>query len=326
MNNTLGNIIKTIREENGISRTELSKRLNVSYSALQHWENDRRDINIFALTNLLNILNSKLIIEDTFITIHYLTLDEKYTISFTENNDINFIYKYNGYGIIKKHNKDNDENTYSIVHINTLTTPYLLKLAYKSLEESKFELHKYVRQIKFPILEEITATTSGKLLFMEQISKIIFRLGFDKPGAIIQDIAKKKPNYNIEKMKEKCFYLYGEKDGLELFKIIIRSISKCYKRALLDDIVKGYDSFLNAITKSTKGSLQNIHQKHALLKVLDANNNYEVNSYLSSYEEYDTAILNIINEDIYKYGYPSFYKNVINSINKSKSTLKLSTK
>lgn len=326
MAKTLGTIIKTIRKERNISRTELADKLNISYSALQHWESDRRDVNLFSLTNILDLLQSTVTIKDTSIIVKDSILDKEYIINCSTEEDIEFIYTYNQYGIVKGYDTIDGGNIYAVVHTCTLTTPYPLKLSYYSLADAKFELHNYIEQLRFPILEEITLGTSGKLLFREQISMLLSRLGLDNPSLIIKDIGKRKMNGSIEKIKERCVISYGEKDGQELFEIIIEAISGCYKRVLLDDIVKGYDGFLKALTKSTKGSLQNIHQKHALLKILDTNNKYNTCSYLSSYEEYDTAILDIINEDIYKYGYPSFYKNVTESINKAKTILEISSK
>lgn len=313
---TLGYILKTIREENKISRTELASKLNISYSALQHWENDRRDINLFTLSSILDLLNSKLILNNNYITIEDFTSNKKYELDCFKKSDIEFLYKYNQYGIIKNYDI-NKKTTYSIVHINTLTTPDLLKLNYCSLVDTKLDLHKYIDNIKFPILSELTINTSGKLIFREQISKLLSRLGLENSAEIIKDIGKKKINDSIFKIKEKCILNHGEINGLELFEIIIEAISKCYKKVLFDDIVKGYEAFLNAITTSTNGCLKNIHQKHAVLKMLDTDNKYNC-SYLSSYEEYDNAILNIINEDVYKYGYPSFYENIVISIEKSK--------
>lgn len=314
MNYTLGQILKKIREENKISRTEISRKLNVSYSALQHWENDRRDINLFTLSSILDLLNSKLTITDNSIIIEDFTSNTNYKIDCFEKNNIEFIYKYNKYGIIK--NSDIDKKiTYSIVHINSLTTPDLLKLDYYSLIDAKLDLHKYIEHIKFPILAELTIHTFGKLLFREQISKLLSSLGLDNSAEIIKDIGRKIRNDSISQIKEICILNYGEINGLELFKIVIDSISKCYKKVLLDDIVKGYEGFLKAITTSTNGTLKNIHQKHALLKMLDTDNQY-ASSYLSSYDDYDNAILKIINRDIYKYGYPSFYENIVTSIEK----------
>lgn len=317
MEYTLGQILKNIREENKMSRTELSSNLNISYSALQHWENDRRDINLFTLSSILDLLNSNLRIANNSIIIEDSISNKKYKIDCFKKSDIEFLYKYNQYGIIKNYDI-NKKTTYFIIHINTLTTPDLLKLNYGSLIDAKLDLHKYIDHIKFPILSELTINTSGKLIFREQISKLLSRLGLENSAKIIQDIGKKKLNDSISKIKEICILNYGEVNGLELFEIIIESIPKCYKKVLFDDIVKGYDGFLKAITSSTNGSLKNIHQKHAVLKLLDSENKYNISSYLSSFEKYDNAILNIIKKDIYKYGYPSFYENIVTSIDKSK--------
>lgn len=318
MNYTLGNILKNIREENKISRTELANNLNISYSALQHWENDRRDINLFTLSSILDLLNSNLRIANNSIIIEDSISNKKYKIDYSKNNSIEFLYKYNQYGIVKDFDRNKKHTTYSIVHINTLTTPYVLKLKYNSLVDAKQDLHKYLKHIKFPILSELTINTSGKLIFREQISQLLSGLGLDNSSEIIKDIGMKKRNYSEFSIKEKCIENYGEVNGLELFEIILEAIPKCYKRVLFDDIIRGYEGFLKAITVSTHGSLKNIHQKHALLKLLDSENKYNISSYLSSFEEYDNAILNIIKKDIYKYGYPSFYENIVTSIDKSK--------
>lgn len=318
MDLTLGTILKSIREENNISRVELSSKLNISYSALQHWENDRRDISLFMLSNILHLLNAKLSVKNNSIEIKSFTSSLTYNINYFKETSIDFVYQYDNYGIIKNNDNSSNKTTYSIIHIYALTTPYSLKLNYNSLVDAKMELHKYVDNLKFSILSEVTIDTSGKLLFREQISKLLTKIGLENARDIIKDIGKRKINGSIEKIQNQCILVYGEVDGLELSDIILNAISKCYKKVLLDDIIKGYDGFLKALTISTNGALQNIHQKHALLNILDIKNKYDNSIYLSSYKDYDNAILDIINQDIYKYGYPSFYKNVVTAIDKHK--------
>ena len=64
------------------------------------------------------------------------------------------------------------------------------------------------------------------------------------------------------------------------------------------------------ITNNTGGIFKSVNQKYAFLWVIDIHNEYPSDHFIGSYTEYNQAIGNIINKDIFKYGYPEFFKKV----------------
>lgn len=316
--NNLGEIIKEIRTKKNISRIEFAEKIHVSYSAIQHWENNRRDINLYYLKNICEVLNMEVIINNNYLKITDKDLNNSYKIMYEENNNYNFFYKVDDYGIIEFTKED--KLIYSIVHINALTTPYSLKLEYESFVEAKLELEKYLRDIKFPLISKHTNDTSGKIVFVEQAVKIFSELGYEQPFDEVRNIAKRKIK-NINNFFSLSKSLYGEKDGEVFASILLNGIVNGHKRVLFNDYVRGYEAFLQGVTKITNGELRSIHQKHALLTLIDSNRSIN-DSFLGGYKEYDEAINKIIEKDIFKYGYPNFYKAVKLSIKKAENSLK----
>lgn len=315
----IGDIIKEIRVKKNISRAELAEKINVSYSALQHWEHNRRDVNLYYLKNICSAMNIEVNIDSNNLKIIDKDLNKVYAVGYEDSIKKEYIYVVAEYGIIAVN--ENEEEYYSIVHIKTLTTPYNLNLKYDSLSEAKQELERYIQDIKFPVLIKHTQDTYGKIVFIEQVYKILKELGYDNTIENVRNIAKKKDIEDINNLVEFCKSVYGNKDGMEFAEIIIGSIHGSYKRIVFNDYVRGYEKFLEAITSSTNGELRNIHQKHAFLSLMDSKRTYELDSFLSGYDEYDNAINDIIEQDIFKYGYNRFYNAVKTSMDKAAKTI-----
>lgn len=311
----IGDIIKEIRVKKNISRVELAEKINVSYSALQHWEHNRRDINLYYLKNICSEMNIEVSIDGSSLKIIDKELNNTYTVGYEDSIEKEYIYVAGEYGIIEIDN--NNDKYYSIIHIKALTTPYNLNLKYNSLLEAKQELERYIQDIKFPVLIKNTNDTHGKIVFIEQVYKILTELGYDNAIENVRNIAKKKNIEEINNLVEFCKSVYGDKDGIDFAEIIIKNIPGSYKRVVFNDYVRGYEKFLEAITNSTNGALRNIHQKHAFLSLIDSKRVYGLDSFLSGYDEYDEAINTIIEQDIFKYGYNRFYNAVKTSIDKA---------
>lgn len=303
----IGNVLREIRESSNLTRTDLASRINVSYSALDHWENNRRDISIYNLMSILKIFKCNMILKDGSLTIEELKTNKTYEIDFSRLESNNVLYSYEGYGIIK-----NDDD-YSVINLKTLTTPCRLSLGYKSIADAKYELHKFIREDRFPILTSVTDSTYGRLIFKEQIEEILTYIGCENSLDVIKGVGMKK-QINIAPIRDGCIFKYGENDGRELLDLILSSVSTSFKKSIMDEVIVGYEGFLQATTRLTEGFLKKPHQKHALLSLIDNNNQYNYSTF-KEYSEYDEAIVSIISEPIYKYGYPTFYKRVIESLN-----------
>lgn len=303
----IGNVLREIRENSNLTRTDLASKINVSYSALDHWENNRRDISIYNLMSILKVFNCNMILKDESLIIEDLKTNKTYKIDFSKLESDNILYSYEGYGIIK-----NGAN-YSVINLKTLTTPYGLSLEYKSIADAKYELHKFIREDRFPILTSVTDSTCGILIFKEQIDEILTYIGCENSLDLIKSVGMKK-QVNIAPIKEGCILKYGEKDGKELLDLILSSISTSFNKNIMDEVIVGYEGFLKASTSLTGGLLKKQHQKYALLSLIDNNNEYRHKSFIED-SEYDEAIVSIINEPIYKYGYPTFYKRVLKALN-----------
>lgn len=309
--NNIGTIIKDIRETKGLSRTEVAKKINVSYSALQHWEKNERDINLYNLSTLCKELNTEVHIKNNLnIKVLNKDLNKIYNLNLKKEESINVVYEDGDYIIVLD---DVTTDTYKIKHKHTLTTPYQLNLKYYSLCEAKNTLKKFLQEIKFPVLNENTMNrfnTSGKIIFIEQIYHILKDMGVENSFEIVRSIIKKQSNDGVLTIKKACIDEYGEVDGLELFDLILEAIPKTYKKILFNDYIKGYTGFLISITNNTNGILRSVNQKHAFLRIIDIGSEYPPDKFIGGYVEYDEAINNIINKDIFKYGYPDFFEKV----------------
>ena len=314
--NNIGTIIKDIRETKGLSRTEVAKKINVSYSALQHWEKNERDINLYNLSTLCKELNTEVHIKNNLnIKVLNKDLNKIYNLNLKKEESINVVYEDGDYIIVLD---DVTTDTYKIKHKHTLTTPYQLNLKYYSLCEAKNTLKKFLQEIKFPVLNENTMNrfnTSGKIIFIEQIYHILKDMGVENSFEIVRSIIKKQSNDGVLTIKKACIDEYGEVDGLELFDLILEAIPKTYKKILFNDYIKGYTGFLISITNNTNGILRSVNQKHAFLRIIDIGSEYPPDKFIGGYVEYDEAINNIINKDIFKYGYPDFFEKVKAAIN-----------
>lgn len=312
--NNIGTIIKNIRETKSLSRTEVAKKINVSYSALQHWEKNERDINLYNLSTLCKELNAEVHIKNNLnIKVLNKNLNKTYSINLNKEESINVVYEDGDYIIVLD---DVKIDTYKIKHKHTLTTPYQLDLKYYSLFDAKKALNNLLQEIKFPVINKNTSNTSGKIIFIEQIYHILKDMGIENSFEVVRSIVKKQSNDDVLIIKKACIDEYGEVDGLELFDLILESIPKTYKKILFNDYIKGYTGFLISITNNTSGVLRSLNQKHAFLRIIDIDNEYPSDKFIGGYKEYDDAINNIINKDIFKYGYPDFFEKVKAAIDK----------
>lgn len=64
--------------------------------------------------------------------------------------------------------------------------------------------------------------------------------------------------------------------------------------------MSGYDGFLDSITKRYNGKLKNTHQLHAMLSLVGS---FDEVPFLSGVEKYKSALREIMNKDVFKYGY-----------------------
>lgn len=310
--NNIGTIIKKIRESKNISRAELAKKINISYSALQHWENNERDINIYNLSVLSKELNSEIRIKNNLnIEVFNKDLNKVYNLNLNKEVDVNAVYEIGDYIVVLD---DVKEHTYKIKHKHTLTTPYQLEIKYHSLDDAKNALNDFLMKVKFPVINKHTITTGGKIVFIEQIYLILKDIGIENSFEIVRSIIKKQSNDGVLIIKTTCENKYGPIDGLELADLILEAIPRSYKRVLFNDYVRGYTGFLTSITNNTEGILKSVNQKYAFLRVIDMHNEYPSDHFIGGYTEYNQAIGNIINKNIFKYGYPEFFKKVKASI------------
>jgi transcriptional regulator with XRE-family HTH domain len=58
--NKFGERLKELREEEGLSRLGLAKRLNVSVRLISYWENGERECSFDALIQLADLLNTSI--------------------------------------------------------------------------------------------------------------------------------------------------------------------------------------------------------------------------------------------------------------------------
>lgn len=304
----IGTIMKKIRESKKISRAELAKKINVSYSALQHWENNERDINIYNLSVLPKELNTEVHIKNNLnIEVFNKDLNKVYNLNLNKGLGVNAVYEIGDYIVVLD---DVKEDTYKIKHKHTLTTPYQLELTYYSLDEAKKALNDFLIKIKFPVINKNTINTGGKIIFIEQIYLILKDIGVENGFEIVRSIIKKQSNDGVLTIKTACENKYGPVDGLELADLILEAIPRSYKRVLFNDYVRGYTGFLSSITNNTQGVLKSVHQKHAFLRLIDIHNEHPIDHFIGGYTEYNKAIKNVINRDIFKYGYPEFFEKV----------------
>ena len=58
--NKFGERLKELREEEGLSRLGLAKRLNVSVRLISYWENGKRECSFDTLIQLADLLNTSI--------------------------------------------------------------------------------------------------------------------------------------------------------------------------------------------------------------------------------------------------------------------------
>lgn len=328
----IGTILNEIRQDKKLRLIDVAKKLNVCLSTIGHWENNRRDVGVVSLLNLCSIFNLEIKMDEKEFTIKDIVSNKIHTV--ISNNKLystcNVVYKEENYQIVEsykytdnylsdkividfKKSNSNCERGYSIIHNNSMLTPYDIELWFKDLDSAKVDLEKYLLSIKFPILHKATINTGGKIVFQEQVVLILKSLNYKNGDFDIRNFGKRKIEHTKD-LQLFCENIFGS-EGDEFFNIIIEGIRGSYKKILYKDYVKGYEGFLENIIKSTNNELRNIHQKCAFLGVLD-------NTMLSkhnpiNYDDYDKLILDIMDRDVFKYGFPEFRNKVIESINKS---------